>query len=180
MAALPTVPAANPPAEPDAPSSTPLSSDEALGSSLVEDWRTFHGGLRRAAMEASESGTPLCVLMLDLLRIAKATDRLAGKSDDHDLAELADTLRAGCPAQSIATRYASVRFVVVLPGSSLADAAATGEQLCAVLTDGDGSTAVPPAEPLHGTIGVAQYRDGEPLCHLLQRAADELDFDRLR
>jgi GGDEF domain-containing protein len=179
MAALTKVPAVDPPAKLDSPSSMPVPTGEASGSPLVEDWRTFHGGLRAAALKASESGAPLSLLMLDLRRLARSAGGGPGEPDERRLAEIVRISSAACPAQSIATRYASVRLIVVLPGSSLVDAAATARHLRAVLSeDVEGAPSDQAGDP-GATIGVAEYHDGEPLCHLLQRAADGLDSDDL-
>ncbi|MGH6914527.1 MAG: GGDEF domain-containing protein [Geminicoccales bacterium] len=124
------------------------------------DWRDFHAELRRAAVAATQTGTPLSLLMLEIA--GQAPGRPEGIA--LRLGALADVIRTAVGQRSVLARYAEERLAVIMAETDLADAIARAERIGAA---GDALPVVP-------AIGVAQFRDDESLNHLIERAGEAL------
>jgi hypothetical protein len=145
----------------------------------VADWRGFHDALRHAALAATQSGGPLSLLLLELAgqaRGAPATgaerDLDPGAATVGRIAALAGEIATELGATSALARYAEQRLAVIMTGIDLGDAVVRAEQIGRSLSSsGAGGPALP-------AIGVAQFRDDEPLGHLIERATEALDRAR--
>jgi diguanylate cyclase (GGDEF)-like protein len=139
----------------------------------VSSWKAFHTALRAAAMEATHDQRPLALLILDLDRFVAVNDRVGPTVGDRLLKGVADLLCETCPAPAAAARYGDDQFIVILPAMRVADAVVIGDRLRVALASRDLGAGAP-TDGMTASIGVALYRDGEPLCHFVQRAADAL------
>jgi len=83
--------------------------------------RELHGALRRDAH--------LCLVMIDLDHFKRFNDTFGHDTGDLVLREAGRLLRENLRKSDIACRYGGEEFVLVLPGSSLADAIQRVEQL---------------------------------------------------
>jgi hypothetical protein len=145
----------------------------------VADWRGFHDALRHAALAATQSGGPLSLLLLELAGQARGGP---ATGDERDLDPgaamvgridaLAGEIATELGATSALARYAEQRLAVIMTGTDLGDAIERAERIGRSLSS---SSAGEPALP---AIGVAQFRDDEPLGHLIERATEALDRAR--
>jgi two-component system cell cycle response regulator len=121
------------------------------------------------------SGQPngLSVLMMDLDNFKPINDRFGHVAGDMALRAVADTVRGRTRAFDSIARYGGDEFVVIMPGTSLQDAASVAERLRE-------SVAHTPFQPVSGesvtltiSIGVAAQATGTAGAEDLLRAADQ-------
>ncbi len=107
---------------------------------------------------------PASVLLLDLDHFKQVNDSLGHAAGDSVLRTAAQTLRRALRRGDDALRWGGEEFLVVLPGTRLADAVAVAEKLRVVL---DGMAA-----PSHVTasVGVAEMGTEESLTDAVARA----------
>ncbi len=117
---------------------------------------------------------PLSMLVMDLDRFKAVNDTYGHPVGDRLLCSLADSLRAVTRTADLCVRMGGDEFVVLLPGTGLADALECAERirqavakLALIATSGDPvRTSV--------SIGVATHRHGMDLDHLYHQADDAL------
>ena len=112
--------------------------------------------LERELQRCDRTLKPLSILMIDLDHFKGINDRLGHAVGDAVLAEVAARCRARLRAIDLCGRIGGEEFVVVLPESDDAGAAATARRLCADLAENPIETE---AGPVRATIsiGVACY-----------------------
>ena len=112
--------------------------------------------LDRELHRCDRSGKPLSILMVDLDHFKDVNDRHGHAVGDTVLAEVAARCRSHLRTVDLCGRIGGEEFVVVLPESDSAGAAATAQRLCADLADRPIDSA---GGPLRVTIsiGVATY-----------------------
>ena len=142
----------------------------------IANRKMFEYVLRKAIGEAEDNGTPLSLLMLDIDHFKIFNDDFGHVVGDNVLKLLAVVLRENVKGQDTAARYGGEEFSVVLPRTrgcnarKLADTIRqniagkrlynrkTGEQLSKVCV----------------SIGVAEYKHGEPAAAFVERADEAL------
>ncbi len=100
---------------------------------------------------AQRSGLPVSVVMVDIDRFKQVNDTEATWSGDAVLREAAQRLKAAARRYDAVGRYGGEEFLVVLPGSDAAAAAAQAERL----RDGHRRRAILPAPGSHSDDRVA-------------------------
>jgi len=136
----------------------------------------FDAQLRRDARQAMETGDSLCLLICDIDHFKKFNDNYGHAVGDEVIKLVARTLKQNVKGRDTPSRFGGEEFAVILPQTGLSNAATLGEQIRRRLAgkelktkDGSrsfGSVTV--------SLGVAQYRLGEPLPALLERADQAL------
>ena len=128
--------------------------------------------LARARRDASN----LVCLMLDVDHFKRVNDTWGHAAGDAALRELANRIDSQVRASDVAVRYGGEEFTIILPETRLADAATLANNLRGRLTRKELKNSK--TEATYGritlSIGVAQYRPGEPLAELIQRADEGL------
>lgn len=119
---------------------------------------------------AAEPAAGFALLMLDLDDFKRLNDEHGHLYGDRVLAQVARILDAGVAEQGQVARYGGEEFVVMMPGASLAAAAAVAEHL---------RHDVMAQAPTTISVGCALRRPGEPAESALRRA-DELLLDAKR
>ena len=140
---------------------------------LTGAWNRRH--LDRAlAMETSRSrrrGEPLSLLALDIDRFKRVNDRYGHKVGDAVLAEVVQRVCAAVRVTDSLTRSGGEEFLVLLPGTSLADAVATAERIRLTV----GAEPIAPAGTVTVSLGAAEYLPDRDVGDWLERA-DEMLF----
>lgn len=147
---------------------------EALTDALTNlgNRKMFDYALRNEVMQAVESGEPLALIMIDIDHFKNFNDTYGHVVGDQVLRLLAAVLKEAIKGQDTATRYGGEEFAIILPRTSVRDAAKlaetirqrvmsksmihrkTGEQL--------GRISV--------SAGVAGLEPGEPMRKFIERA----------
>lgn len=134
--------------------------------------KMFDFALREHAMEAMETGEPLSVLLLDIDHFKAFNDTYGHNVGDQVLKLLATVLRHTCKGQDTPARYGGEEFGVILPRTTVHDAARLAESIrCRVA----GKTVIhrktgDQLGRVQVSIGVAGFVFGEPLRQLVERA----------
>ena len=116
------------------------------------------------------SGAPLSVILVDLDHFKAINDTWGHAVGDDSLVRCAEALTSRCRPTDVVGRFGGDEFLVLLPGTRLEDAEDVAERLRS------GIPAIPmdwfflPRPPLTMSLGVAQYRPGEPSAVLIRRA----------
>jgi len=117
---------------------------------------------------AERFGAPLCVCLIDIDHFKAINDTLGHAAGDAVLRGLAKVASAALRTIDIVGRFGGEEFLVVLPGTPLAGAAAAAERLRAGV-EGARFEMLGDRE-VTATVGVVEYARGEELSALLARA----------
>lgn len=134
--------------------------------------RLFDSSLQRAALRAGADKSPLCLAMLDIDHFKKFNDTYGHPVGDHVLRLFAMVLKESIKGRDTAARYGGEEFAIILPGASLSGAVSLAEQIRMVLEQRPimNRSTGKRLGVVTCSIGVAQYRPGEPVGDLLERA----------
>ncbi|HUB95214.1 MAG TPA: GGDEF domain-containing protein [Stellaceae bacterium] len=147
---------------------------EALTDALtgIPNRKSFELRLREAAREAMEHGEPLSLLIGDIDHFKHFNDTYGHQIGDQVLRLVAKTLTDSVKGRDTPARYGGEEFAIILPQTRLAEAAVVADQVRVGLSrrklvgrDRRGE---------YGSVtlsfGAAQYRAGETLSTLIERA----------
>ena len=165
--------------DPGATATPPRARPGAGRSPLLMDWRGFHSELQRAAVAATQTGTPLSLLMLELVGSGRSEERRGAELAAAPISALAGLVEAAVGERGSLARYAAERLAIILIDSDLDEAVGRAEGIARRLSTqrrGAAGNADPESSP---AIGIAQFRDDESLGHLIQRTADALSRARI-
>jgi len=124
--------------------------------------------LARERSRAERLSAPLCVCLIDIDRFKAFNDTLGHAAGDAVLRALATVASAALRTIDIIGRYGGEEFLVVLPGTPLAGAAAAAERLRAGIAAA--RYEMLGERQVTATLGVAEYARGEEISALLARA----------
>lgn len=138
----------------------------------IPNRKLFDTELRRAAMEAMEKGSDLCLLMLDIDFFKKFNDTHGHQVGDQVLKLLAATLTSCIKGQDTAARYGGEEFSVILPGTSIKDALHVAETIRHRISNKKvvNKTTNENLGQITVSIGAGKFDYGEPLSQLINRA----------
>ncbi|HJQ48306.1 MAG TPA: diguanylate cyclase, partial [Amycolatopsis sp.] len=95
----------------------------------LDNRRHIEEKLRQQCSAARRRREPVAVLLLDLDHFKRVNDTYGHPVGDQVLAEFAHRLRRELRAEDIACRWGGEEFLVVLPGTGLADATSVAERI---------------------------------------------------
>ncbi len=138
--------------------------------------KQFDQRLRATSANAMEAGEPLSVMLMDIDRFKAFNDRYGHKIGDEVLKLVARHLKEHVKGRDLPARFGGEEFAVILPDTRLADALRLADQIRAHLahrqiTHRDTQQIY---DRVTVSVGVAEYRYGEPLDHLVRRCDDAL------
>ncbi|GEA89665.1 diguanylate cyclase domain-containing protein [Cellulomonas cellasea] len=135
-------------------------------------------GLADAMAAALERGDPVAVLMVDVDHFKQVNDRWGHRAGDEALVSLARLLGDVAPDDALVGRWGGEEFLVVLPGTDTAGAAAVAETVrarCAQTCTQAPADAAARARTV--SIGVAATRSPSAAPDMLVDAADSALYD---
>jgi diguanylate cyclase len=151
---------------------------EALTDALtgLANRKLFDMKLHDESRNAVKAGETLCLLIADIDHFKNFNDSYGHRVGDEVLKIVARTLKEGVKGQDTVSRYGGEEFAILLPRTGLDGAMTVADQIRARLArrtvtnrrTGQSYGAVTLS------IGVAQYRQGEPLEQFVQRADQAL------
>jgi diguanylate cyclase (GGDEF)-like protein len=136
---------------------------------------SLHVRFDEIAQQAAQTGDSVCVLVCDLDRFKAVNDRYGHERGDDVLKEAALVLRRQLRAFELVYRLGGEEFLVVLPGTTLAEGRDVAERARAALAG-----ARPGDLPVTISIGVAAARGEEVTYESLFRAADAALYEAKR
>ena len=134
--------------------------------------RHFDAVLRDAVRTAGEQHTPLSLLMIDLDHFKRFNDTYGHPLGDSVLRLMARVLVDQIKGHDLAARYGGEEFAVILPGTNLAGGLTVGERLRQVLERRPilNRTTGQRLGVVTCSVGVSEYRTGESVSDLIDRA----------
>lgn len=136
--------------------------------------RAFERIWPRAVANATEEGTALSLLMVDVDFFKRFNDRMGHLAGDHCLRRIAGAMTDAAGPQAMVSRYGGEEFAVLVRGADAQAAQAVAESiLAAVSALGE----VHPGSPfgrLTVSVGIAALAPGETGDQVLKRADDAL------
>jgi diguanylate cyclase (GGDEF)-like protein len=137
--------------------------DLALRDSLTGLWnrRQLNNYIQWLEARASRGNAPYCVLLMDLDRFKTYNDTHGHAAGDQLLKDIAKVLGDLLRATDLPVRYGGEEFLMVLPDSSLTDAAEIAERIRANISSETNAEA---------SIGVAALQSNEAFDQLVKRA----------
>ena len=136
----------------------------------------FDLAVRTAAAQALEQETPVCLMMADVDHFKAFNDSHGHLMGDHVLRLVASIIRSNIKGKDLAARYGGEEFAVILPATQLQDAAILAKQLCHSIATRQ--IQLKQSRQTLGrvtvSLGVAEYRAGEPVDSWIDRADEAL------
>jgi diguanylate cyclase len=133
--------------------------------------RCLEDSLQHLAGEAMNEGTPLCLMIADIDHFKRVNDTWGHQVGDQVIQLVASTLRAHLRDRDVPARYGGEEFAVLLPDTSLDDAASIGERLREAFAARP--VVARQSKQVIGTItlslGIATYAPGEALAAWVRR-----------
>ena len=147
---------------------------EALTDALtgIANRKCFDLKLREMAAAAMETGDPMSLMLVDIDHFKSFNDTWGHQVGDHVLTVVAHTLTEQIKGQDLVARYGGEEFAIILPRTPVDGAVSLAAQICAAV-GGRRIRRKNPAEDFGAvtvSIGIAEYRLGEPLTAMIERA----------
>jgi diguanylate cyclase (GGDEF)-like protein len=144
------------------------------GLTQLYNHRHFQAQFLREAKRAERSGTPLCLVLVDVDDFKLLNDRLGHSAGDRVLQEIAKAMRGQIRETDYLARYGGEEFVLLLPETGPDGVLSQAERLRRAVEE----LPLPGAETqplgrLTISLGVACYPDNGRDAESLVRAADE-------
>jgi len=130
--------------------------------------------LSQEVARAARLEQPLSVVMLDLDRFKRINRHYGHPVGDEVLRRIAERLQGALRSIDGLGRYGGEEFLVVLPDTGLAEAGELAGRL-RERVEGCRFPSLPPTFHLTVSIGVAQYRSGDDVWSLIERARGAAD-----
>lgn len=142
----------------------------------IANRKQFDAELRIAAMEAMEEGDPMSLQIIDIDYFKKFNDNYGHQVGDQVLKLLAKTLTSSIKGQDTAARFGGEEFCVILPSTGLEGALKVGEIIRNKIGRKEikNRTSGEILGQITVSIGVAEFKFGEPLSQLILRADEAL------
>ncbi|CAN5441928.1 hypothetical protein BH10PLA1_BH10PLA1_21980 [soil metagenome] len=134
---------------------------------------TFDQFAAQAFAQATSTGQPLALLMLDVDKFKKINDKYGHPAGDQVLRQLGKLMKTAAREKDLSARYGGEEMALILPGTNRATAAAIAESVRRAIAAKPvvaGSNAI----TVTASIGVAAYEAGLPFQEFAQiiKAAD--------
>lgn len=132
----------------------------------------FDEKLLTEIQKSQETGTPLCLLLVDIDHFKNFNDTYGHQTGDQVLRLVANTLKAGVKGRDLPARYGGEEFCIILPETNLKNAVIVANQVRTAVMNRElikKSTNLSLGR-ITISVGVGQYRIGESPESLIHRA----------
>jgi diguanylate cyclase len=132
--------------------------------------------LRRAQLQAMETGELMCLLFIDIDHFKQFNDRFGHQIGDHVLRLIAQVLKENTSDDDLTARFGGEEFVAVLPKTELDQACKIAERIRRSIADrpivrrGTGEF----LSKVTVSVGVGQFDAGETMASLFERCDQAL------
>lgn len=133
--------------------------------------RYFDIHIEQLAKKAAETGTPFCLVMIDIDYFKKVNDEYGHQAGDEVLRKVTGVIKDQLRITDLFVRYGGEEFVVILSDVDLKTAMTIADRLRVAVSEIEISLAGL-EKPLHKTIsmGVAEFNSAEQVKKLVARA----------
>lgn len=133
--------------------------------------RYFDIHLEQLAAKANETGTPFCLVMIDIDYFKKVNDQYGHPAGDDVLKKVTSVIKEQLRITDLFVRYGGEEFVIILSDVRLDVATTIADRVRIAVSEIEIAIAGLD-KPLHKTIsmGVAEFDSNEPLQNLVERA----------
>lgn len=138
----------------------------------INNRKSFDGHLRHNAMMAMEDGTPLCLAMIDIDHFKRFNDTYGHVTGDQVLKLVANILKDNLKGRDVPARYGGEEFAIVFPHTELHQAKHVAEHIRNAVSSKRLRNRQTGMEmgSITLSVGLAEFRPGEPLTDLIERA----------
>lgn len=136
--------------------------------------REMYRRMEEELQRARRNGTPFSVFMLDLDHFKKVNDVHGHSTGDLVLQSVAAEMQQAVRLYDLCGRYGGEEFLVALPDTDLAAAAATAERLRLAIANRIIALAGGATLQITASIGVASLEQSETIDQLISRADDAM------
>jgi diguanylate cyclase (GGDEF)-like protein len=140
----------------------------------VHTIRRLHELLSCEVERARRSGRDLSVVLIDVDGLRAINDALGRDAGDALLGRLSDALAAALRGEDTAVRYAGDEWLVVLPETTAAAAAAIADRAQEAFGAACAGLGAELRAPVRFSAGVAEYRPGRAWSDLIDAAHEAL------
>jgi diguanylate cyclase len=142
----------------------------------IANRKCFDLSLRREIERVAKQAAPLCLILTDIDHFKKFNDTHGHQTGDHVLRFVATMLQRSVKSVDTAARYGGEEFAVILPNTDLGAAQALAESVRAMVAGKHLRKKQTGADigSITLSLGIAMYRNGEPIASFVKRADDAL------
>lgn len=134
--------------------------------------KSFDEGMLKTFADASELGTPLCLMLLDIDHFKRFNDTWGHQTGDQVLRLVAMTLKSNIKGKDMAARYGGEEFAAILPETDLEGALIVADNIRKAIQAKEllKRSTNEKLGRITASFGVAMYKKGDTPGSLIERA----------
>lgn len=138
----------------------------------IANRKSFDEGMDAAIAEASETGVPLCLMIIDIDHFKSFNDTYGHQTGDQVLRLVAMTLKSNIKGKDLAARYGGEEFVAILPSTDMEGAVIVAENIRRAIQAKEllKRSTNEKLGRITASFGVAAYQAGDTPAMLIERA----------
>ena len=138
----------------------------------IANRKSFDEGMDKAIAEASETGAPLCLMIIDIDHFKNFNDTYGHQTGDQVLRLVAMTLKSNIKGKDLAARYGGEEFVAILPSTDIEGAVIVAENIRRAIQAKEllKRSTNEKLGRITASFGVAAYQPGDTPAMLIERA----------
>jgi diguanylate cyclase len=138
----------------------------------IANRKSFDEGMDKAIAEASETASPLCLMIIDIDHFKSFNDTYGHQTGDQVLRLVAMTLKSNIKGKDLAARYGGEEFVAILPSTDMEGAVIVAENIRRAIQAKEllKRSTNEKLGRITASFGVAAYQPGDTPAMLIERA----------
>ncbi|MDB5614135.1 MAG: hypothetical protein JWQ22_1788 [Devosia sp.] len=138
----------------------------------IANRKSFDEGMDTAITDASATGEPLCLMIIDIDHFKNFNDSFGHQTGDQVLRLVAMTLKSNIKGKDLAARYGGEEFVAILPSTDLEGAIIVAENIRKAIQAKEllKRSTNEKLGRITASFGLAAYRPGDTPGSLIERA----------